>query len=167
MQKKVFKNSTHLCSSVNLGLPSILTLSKDGGGKELVPVLSTDEIRGLEEDGSAVVPGHAFPLRLCSKRTIDGQRYGGLVGFVVRAQMTRMVVRHGLFRQRPGLDLIRIQDEGSRILRGLAGKRQTSTPFTMQGTSKGSCCSICVMAAANAWRSGDPGAYDFCATLRD
>lgn len=121
-KKRPSKNSTHLCSSINLGLPSILALSKDGGGEELVPVLSADKIRGLEEDGGAVVPGHAFPLRLRSKRTVYGLHDGGFVGFVVRAQMTRMVVRHGLFRQRPCLDLIRVQDEESRILRVLAGK---------------------------------------------
>lgn len=44
--------------------------------------------------------------------------------------------------------------------------RLAGFPFIMQGTSKGSSCSIWAMAATSALRSADPGAYVLCSAMR-
>ena len=54
----------HFGGSVNLGLPGVLSLSEHGGGHQFKPVLATDKVGGLEEDGSLVSPRHVLPSLL-------------------------------------------------------------------------------------------------------
>ena len=97
---------TDLGSSINLSLPCILSLTEHSRGHELVAVFSTDEVRGLQEDGGTVVPGHRLPLLFRSECTLNCRGDSCLIGLVVRAEVLRMVVWHGLLRERAGLDLL-------------------------------------------------------------
>ena len=97
--------NAHLRSSINLRLPRILPLAQHRRSKELVPVLATNEIRRLQEDRGAIVPGHALPLRLRLQRAIDGLRDDLLVRLVVLAQRLLVVRRDRLGGGRAFLDL--------------------------------------------------------------
>lgn len=65
---------TQLSRGINLRLPSILPLAQHRGSQQLVAVLSTHEVRGLEEDGSAVCKGHLLPCLLRGEGSINGSR---------------------------------------------------------------------------------------------
>ena len=82
----------HLSSSVDFSLPRILPLAQNGRCKELVPVLPADKIRRFQKDRRAIIPRHAFPFSLGSKRTVDRFRNRLFIRFLVDAENVRVVV---------------------------------------------------------------------------
>jgi hypothetical protein len=82
--------------SINLRLPSVLSLSQNGGSHQSITVLFADEIRSLEKDGCAVIPRHRFPTGLGGERALDCPCDSCLVCLVIRANMPRMIRRNQL-----------------------------------------------------------------------
>lgn len=101
-----------LGSSVNLGLPDVLTLTKHGSSENLVAVLVGNEVSCLEEDGSTVVPGHVLPSGLGLEGALDGLLNKRLVSLVVVAEDVSVIGRVGLLGNLAGLDLVAIDDDG-------------------------------------------------------
>ena len=61
-----------LSSGINLSLPDVLALAQHCGRNQFVPVLSSDQLSRLEEDGSSVDEGSVLPLLLCLQCSING-----------------------------------------------------------------------------------------------
>lgn len=94
----VARKLTHLGSSVNLGLPCVLTLTKHSGCYELVAILTTNKLRSAEKDGSPIVPWQGFPLCLCGEGSVDRARDGGLIGLMIGTQVSGMIGWYDLLR---------------------------------------------------------------------
>jgi hypothetical protein len=88
--------TTHLRSSINLGLPGVLTLAKHSGSHKPIPILLADEIRRLEKDGCAISPRHSFPLGLGGDGAVDSSCNSNLIRFMVCAEVPSMVGRNQL-----------------------------------------------------------------------
>lgn len=78
---------------------------------------------------------------------------------MVGAEIGGMGVGNGLGSEFASFDLANAFSV--KCLSDLQRLALTGFPFTMQGTSKGSSCCICAKAASSAFRSAEPGAYDF------
>lgn len=96
---------SHLCSSIDLGLPDVFTLTKHGGGHKFIPILLADEIRDFEKDDCAVSPRHSFPLGLGRNGAINGPCNNFFVCLMVCADVSSMVRRNQLLRKLVRLDL--------------------------------------------------------------
>jgi len=94
-----------LCSRINFSLPSILTLSEHRSSHELVPILSASQLCGFEENSRPIVPREGLPLFLGSKGTINGIANDLLVGFMVVAEVSRVVGWNWLLDDLAGPDL--------------------------------------------------------------
>ena len=149
------QSKAHLCGSIDLRLPSILSLTQHRSSKKFIAILATNKISSFQKNSSSIIPGHALPCCFGGESTIDGTRNCRLVRFVVCAEVTSMIGRYRLFYSFSCLYLYAIYIVGVRIQNG--GSRLTCLPFTIQGTSNGSSLSICTIAASNALRSDDPG----------
>ncbi len=82
---------TEFRSSVNLRLPSILSLSHHRRNHQLITILGTDQICSFEENSSSVSKRHRLPSRLGGKGGFDGFRHIGAAGIVVSTHSISMV----------------------------------------------------------------------------
>jgi hypothetical protein len=104
---------SHLGSSVDLCLPSVLSLSQHGSRHQIVPVLSSDQIRSLQEDGSLIGPRDLLPSLLSLDAALDGlvqDLWGGRVG--VGEDLSVLVGSH-LGESVSGSDLLTVDDTGN------------------------------------------------------
>lgn len=98
-------HKTHLGSGIDLRLPRILPLPKHRSRHKLVPILPTNEVCRAQEDRSTVRPWQRLPFVSRRDSTFDRGRDLLGTGFVVCAEVVRVVVRHGLFGDASGFDL--------------------------------------------------------------
>lgn len=87
---------TEFRSSINLRLPSILSLSHHRRSHQLITILGTDQICSFEENSRSVSKRHRLPSRLGGKGGFDGFRYIGAAGVVVSTHSISMVGRISL-----------------------------------------------------------------------
>ncbi len=86
-------------------MPCVLSLAENRRCHELVAVLPAHKVCSFEENGSAIVPGKGLPVLLRGEGAIDSSGNGGLIRFVVRAEVVGMVGGEGLLRELAGLNL--------------------------------------------------------------
>jgi hypothetical protein len=98
-------DDANLCSSINLCLPNILSLSQDSSSDQFIPVLFADEFCSLEKDGSAIAPRHGFPSGLGCKGSLNRPCNSCLVCLMICAEVPGMVRRNQLLSKLACLDL--------------------------------------------------------------
>lgn len=156
-ERKVYspQEISQLGSSIDLGLPGVLSLSHHRCSHDLVSVLSGDQVGSLQENSSAVSEGHLLPCRLSSQGSVD-------CGGDIRSGGVGVGCNFGLVGGRIGLRLLGVCTDLDRstyqcmLSPEAYCKLLTCLPPTTAGTSTGPFCFMDLIAAASPLRSCEP-----------